>query len=87
MKRTEYTLIPETVAEKDGITALKLALHEYHYTAFLFASGELMNSEGKYELDELKAKLETVETDDSGRDANGIDIRAALKTLENVTSC
>ena len=83
MKYRQFTLEPETVSEKDGITALKLALEEYSrlYGKF-FARGKLLNE--SEHVDFARAILGDVETDQYGRDANGIDIASALRTLEQV---
>jgi hypothetical protein len=86
MKHKEFTLEPETVAERDGISALKLAIesHVYGYFSAVFASGQIVSAANRQELSHIRTLLEADETDQYGRDANGIDIAAALRTLEQV---
>ena len=64
---------PETVQGRDNMKALKTALNQYahgYYTGVL--SGNTIQAE--FAVDKLNA----VETDEWGRDANGIDIEGAL---------
>ena len=87
MTRTEYTLKPETAAEKDGIKALKLAMNDYAPSRLLrlFSfGGDLLAVKSRVALRCIRAKIEAVKIDEHGRDANGIDIRAATETLNHV---
>lgn len=87
MKTKLYALVPETVADRDGIAALKLAILENvpgDYSRLFAFGGEMLSEAGKNTIDYVKSKLEAVEVDEYGRDANGIDIAAALRTLECV---
>lgn len=86
MKRKQYHFEPETVAEKDGISALKSAYYDYAatYPSLFDFQGNLPAKYFKNSLGYIKAKLEAVEVDEFGRDANGVDIAAALMMLEYV---
>jgi hypothetical protein len=87
MKRRQYILEPETVAEKDGIIALRLAMNDYipGYSGAIFAfGGDILREAGADQISHVRSALESAEIDDYGRDANGIDIAAALKTLDSI---
>lgn len=86
MKQHEYTLMPETVAEKDGIAALKSAMNENSgaYSQLFAFGGQLMAEVDAGTLAMIIADFEAIEADEYGRDENGLDIAAAIRTLEHV---
>lgn len=86
MKKLRLTIDPETAAERDAITALKLAVNDYapEYHAVLFAfGGGLSRRVPKRVIEEVRAKLER-EADEAGRDVNGVDIAAAVRALDAI---
>jgi hypothetical protein len=86
MKTSEYTLEPETAQERDDIGALKLAVehHAYGMYSAFFALGQMIKEANQSDIDYTQGKLDGVDTDAFGRDANGIDIQGALRALEYV---
>jgi len=87
MKIKQYILEPETVAEKDGISALKSAMNEYchgYYTKIFAFGGDMMATASKSILNYILEILKVVEVDEFGRDANGLDIKSAVLVLGHV---
>jgi len=86
MKYREFTIEPKMAEERDNIRALKSAIINYaygEYSAF-FAMGDFMKESQIKDIDYTREMIEKVEVDEYGRDANGIDIKGALRALEAV---
>lgn len=77
---------PETCAERDEMSALKLAVERYcrqHYST-LFANGLLRDSVSREIFGEVSNALDYIDTDEDGRDPSGINIWAATSALNRV---
>jgi len=88
MKTREYELIPETCEERDAVKALRSAIndyaHGYHAAVFAFGGDGMNRTAPANEINHIRELLEAVETDESGRDGNGLDIEAALRMLGKI---
>lgn len=81
------TIKPKSAADKDAISALKLAVQNYARSSYnsLFAfGGELMAEADAGIIADVTEALRAVDVDQYGKDANGVDIDAAHDALEMV---
>ena len=86
MKYYTHIIEPKTCQERDNVKALKLVLDTYepvHYGG-IFVCGFLLKKLPVSVVKSIQDCLNDVETDDYGRDANGIDIMGALRALNAV---
>lgn len=87
MKTLNGFFVPATCAEKDAINALKLAISDHcrwMYGSF-FACGKMYaTGVNGSDVSDTRTTLAEVEQDENGRDANGIDIEAALTALDYI---